>query len=88
MKFFQNLVVFLFMIGSTAKGQTNNRTGLSDQILTGAERLSVYLPMLKGKSVSVFANQTSLVGKNHLVDVLIHSGIIVKKIFAPEKQKE
>jgi uncharacterized protein YbbC (DUF1343 family) len=84
MKFLQILVVFLLMIGSAGQGQTNIKSGTSDQILAGAERLSVYLPMLKGKSVSVFANQTSLVGKNHLVDILIHSGITVKKIFAPE----
>ncbi len=36
----------------------------SSSVITGAERMQVYLPMLKGKSVAVFANQTSMV-KTH-----------------------
>jgi uncharacterized protein YbbC (DUF1343 family) len=52
--------------------------------ITGAERLPVYLPLIKGKSVAVFANQTSMVGRTHLVDTLISSGIKVVKIFGPE----
>ena len=54
------------------------------KILAGAERMPVYLPLLKGKSVAVFANQTSMVSQTHLVDTLIASGIKVVKIFAPE----
>jgi uncharacterized protein YbbC (DUF1343 family) len=50
----------------------------------GAERMEVYLPMLKGKSVAVFANQTSVVGNTHLVDTLVKSGIKIVKIFGPE----
>ena len=46
--------------------------------------MAVYLPVLKGKSVAVFANQTSIVGNTHLVDTLIKSGIKVVKIFGPE----
>jgi uncharacterized protein YbbC (DUF1343 family) len=53
-------------------------------ILTGADRMEVYLPLLKGKSVAVFANQTSLVGGTNLVDTLIKRGIRVVKIFSPE----
>jgi uncharacterized protein YbbC (DUF1343 family) len=53
-------------------------------ILAGAERLSVYLPMLKGKSVGIFANQTSMVGNTHLVDTLRKSGVDIKVIFGPE----
>jgi uncharacterized protein YbbC (DUF1343 family) len=54
------------------------------KIITGAERLDVYLPLLRGKSVAVFANQTSVVGKSHLVDTLLKKNILIKKIFAPE----
>ena len=54
------------------------------QIITGAERMEVYLPMLKGKAVAVFANQTSIVKNSHLVDTLIKCGINVVKIFGPE----
>jgi uncharacterized protein YbbC (DUF1343 family) len=56
----------------------------SERILPGAERMQVYLPLLKGKNVAVFANQTSMVGNRHLVDTLLASGIKVTKIFAPE----
>jgi uncharacterized protein YbbC (DUF1343 family) len=56
----------------------------NSQVITGAERMQVYLPMLKGKSVAVFANQTSMVKNTHLVDTLISSGIKVVKIFGPE----
>ncbi|MFM6924709.1 MAG: exo-beta-N-acetylmuramidase NamZ domain-containing protein [Ferruginibacter sp.] len=56
----------------------------SNQVITGAERMQVYLPMLKGKTVAVFANQTSMVKNTHLVDTLISSGIKVVKIFGPE----
>lgn len=54
------------------------------KILPGAERMAVYLPLLKDKAVGVFANQTSMVGNTHLVDTLLRSGIKVVKIFAPE----
>jgi uncharacterized protein YbbC (DUF1343 family) len=53
-------------------------------VITGAERMQVYLPMLTGKSVAVFANQTSMVKNTHLVDTLLSSGIKVVKIFGPE----
>jgi len=53
-------------------------------IIPGAERMQVYLPYLKGKSVAVFANPTSMVKNTHLVDTLVKSGIRVVKIFGPE----
>ncbi len=59
--------------------QYNNKA-----IITGAARMEVYLPLLKGRSVAVFANQTSMVGNTHLVDTLLKSGIKVVKIFGPE----
>jgi uncharacterized protein YbbC (DUF1343 family) len=54
------------------------------RILAGAERLNVYLPLLKGKRVGIFANQTSIVGTSHLVDTLKKSGITIRVIFGPE----
>ncbi len=53
-------------------------------VITGADRMELYLPLLKGKSVAVFANQTSIVGNSHLVDTLLKRGIKVVKIFGPE----
>lgn len=59
-------------------------TAQKTAIVPGAERMEMYLPMLKGKSVAVFANATSLVKETHLVDTLLKKGITVKKIFSPE----
>lgn len=53
-------------------------------IQPAAARLLVYLPMLKGKRVAVFANHSSQIGKAHLVDVLLQHHIHIVKIFAPE----
>ena len=55
-----------------------------NRIIPGAERMDVYVPFLKGKSVAVFANQTSLVHHTNLIDTLLKRGIKVVKIFGPE----
>lgn len=60
------------------------QTAASNPVITGADRMHVYLPMLKGKAVAVFANPTSMVKNTHLVDTLLKSGINVVKIFGPE----
>lgn len=59
-------------------------TAVYSQTITGAERMETYLPWLEGKSVAVFANQTSMVKNTHLVDTLLKRGIKVVKIFGPE----
>lgn len=60
------------------------QSGLAQSILPGASRMELYLPLLKGKRVGVFANATSMVGPTHLVDTLQKSGIQVQVIFGPE----
>ncbi len=55
-----------------------------NQIVTGDEQTSVYFPLLQGKRVAVVANQSSIIGKTHLVDSLLSSGIRVVRIFSPE----
>jgi uncharacterized protein YbbC (DUF1343 family) len=55
-----------------------------NRIITGAERIAVYLPFLKNKKVGIFANQTSVVGNTHLVDTLMKLGVNIKVIFGPE----
>lgn len=56
------------------------------QLRTGAERLEILLPMIKGKKVALVVNQTSVVGsqQKHLVDTLQTLGIAIQVIFAPE----
>jgi uncharacterized protein YbbC (DUF1343 family) len=50
----------------------------------GAWQIDRYKNLIEGKSVAIVANQTSMVGKTHLVDTLISRGFNIKVIFAPE----
>lgn len=52
--------------------------------ILGCERMNLYLDSLKGKRVAIVGNQTSLIGKTHLVDTLLRLGITIKKVFSPE----
>jgi uncharacterized protein YbbC (DUF1343 family) len=54
------------------------------EIITGAERTEVYLPLLKDKKVTLVANHTSTIGNRHLLDSLLSLEINVVKIFTPE----
>ncbi|MEJ7646984.1 MAG: DUF1343 domain-containing protein [Chryseolinea sp.] len=54
------------------------------KVITGAEQLDQYLPLLKGKRVAMLANLTTIVGKKHLVDSLKSLGINIVKVFGPE----
>jgi uncharacterized protein YbbC (DUF1343 family) len=47
-------------------------------------QLDDYLPMLEGKRVGVVGNQTSIIGKTHLVDSLLSLGVDIRKIYTPE----
>ncbi|WP_018613843.1 exo-beta-N-acetylmuramidase NamZ family protein [Segetibacter koreensis] len=54
------------------------------KILPGAYQTKEYLPLLQGKRVGVFANNTAMIGKTHLVDSLQKLGVNITKIFGPE----
>ncbi|RYF85456.1 MAG: DUF1343 domain-containing protein, partial [Chitinophagaceae bacterium] len=53
-------------------------------IKTGAEQTDKYLPLLKGKRIAILGNQTSVIGKTHLVDSLKSLGVTIVKVFGPE----
>jgi uncharacterized protein YbbC (DUF1343 family) len=53
-------------------------------VLVAAARINLYKPVLWNKRVAVVANQTSMVGKVHLVDTLLKLGADIKVIFCPE----
>ena len=57
---------------------------LSAQVLTGAERTSLWLPGLRDKHVGIVANSASVVGHVNTVDTMVRSGINVVRIFSPE----
>ncbi len=75
-------VLILFCLLAVAALQAQKVA--AKKIMPGAERMELYLPLLKGKAVAVFANATSIVGSTHLVDTLLKKGITIKKIFSPE----
>ncbi len=78
----KNLIIltFLSVAAFTACSADKN----DNKLLTGAERISEYLPLINGKTVAIVANQTSMVGGTHLVDTLLSLGADIKVIFAPE----
>lgn len=83
------MLLSLVLIGtscSNAGTENTNASGDGGRILTGADQLDLYLPLLEGKSVGLMGNQTSIVGENqeHLVDVLIENGVDLRFAFAPE----
>jgi len=73
--------------GITQQGQGNHTpTSLltSTALRTGAEQTEKYLGYIKGKRVAILANQTSIIGKTHLVDSLQKLGVNIVKVFGPE----
>ncbi|MBE0654865.1 MAG: DUF1343 domain-containing protein [Bacteroidales bacterium] len=61
--------------------------GEQNRLLTGAERMEEYFPLLEGKKAALVTNQTGRVGEEHLVDLLLGSGIPgfqLIKVFSPE----
>lgn len=70
---------------SSHNGDSHKKTANDDRsIITGAESMGAYLPLIKGKRVALFANQTSMVCRTHLVDTLLKRGVNLVKIFGPE----
>ena len=66
------------------KSRETTQKNADTKIIPGAERIDVYLPLIKTKRVGIFANQTSMVANTHLVDTLQKLGVNIKVIFSPE----
>lgn len=66
------------------KPVTDSIPGVERKIVTGADQTEKYLPYLKGKRVGILANQTTIIGRRHLVDSLASIGINIVKVFGPE----
>lgn len=80
--FIKNTFFFLNLCALTACAST--QTDVSKILKTGAEQTNLYVPDLKGKTVALVVNHTSMIGKIHLADSLLSLGIKIKTIFAPE----
>jgi uncharacterized protein YbbC (DUF1343 family) len=81
LRFLTAVILMLYTLQSCA--QSKKLQELSG-IQTAAEQTEAYLPLLQGKKVGIFANQTSVIKNTHLVDSLLLRGVIIKKIFGPE----
>src|SRR5829696_6274727 len=90
LSFFPLLMIFLFnssmqparMIETKSKSIDDTKS--KTVIITGAEQTRKYLPYLKGKRIGILGNQTSIIGKTHLVDTLKKLGVDIVKVFGPE----
>ncbi|WP_294222213.1 exo-beta-N-acetylmuramidase NamZ domain-containing protein, partial [uncultured Chryseobacterium sp.] len=77
------LLICLIFLGVFS--QYYSQVQYKDDFKTGADQPSLYLPLLKGKTIGVVTNQTGLMSdRTHVVDFLVKNGIKIKSIFAPE----
>ena len=94
MRIISAISFFIFLLLQSCSGQKNQQANTTTQdkdtahqpagITPAAERINVYLPLIKGKRIGIFANQTSMVGNTHVVDTLKKLGVNIKVIFSPE----
>ena len=85
----QTLLLFnLSCSGSSSNPNIIQPEESNGQVIVGAERFDQYIEKLKGKSVGLVVNHSSLAGTSphsvHLVDTLLKLNIHVNKIFTPE----
>jgi len=80
--FLKNTFVLLNLWVATACAST--QADAPKSLKTGAEQTNLYVPNLKGKTIALVVNHTSMIGKTHLADSLLLLGIKIKTIFAPE----
>lgn len=68
---------------ATFPGEEN--MNYATDIVTGAQSVEEYIPLLEGKKVCILSNQTGMVTKTtHILDTLIARGINVTCIMSPE----
>lgn len=84
-----SILLFIAFIALFSISCSTNKNSLSNSasktgILTGADQVSTYLPILKGKKVGMLVNTTSIIGNKSIVDSLQSLGINIQRIFGPE----
>tara|TARA_B110001450_G_scaffold244665_1_gene257026 strand:- start:3229 stop:4461 length:1233 start_codon:yes stop_codon:yes gene_type:complete len=95
-------LAFLFSLGSCQSQQNDNlelkKTSKNNllitsqkEIITGANRIKKYLPLIQNKKIGIVANQTSVIFNQnkernftHLVDSLLSLNINIQRVFTPE----
>ncbi len=84
MKLISSLLLLVLMHSACHRPASNSIDATANRIITGAEQTNEYLPYLANKRVALLANQTTIIGKRHLVDSLQSLGINIVKVFGPE----
>lgn len=85
LSFKNKTLVFILLIYFGTLTFIKSQNPCKDCFAAAADRLELYLPLLKDKNVIVATNQTSVLkNKKHLVDFLVENHIKIKSIFAPE----
>ncbi|HAS45155.1 MAG TPA: DUF1343 domain-containing protein [Microscillaceae bacterium] len=76
---FLGVIICLHNINAFAQSKPD-----SAKIVVGAAQISAYLPLIQHKKVALVVNQTSTIGKTHIVDSLLALKVAIQKVFAPE----
>ena len=77
-------ILLLICLAACGDSPSQQPSTAASPVTPGAEQLAAYLPLLKDKRVGLLVNQTSRIGKQHLVDVLLANQVNIVRIFAPE----
>lgn len=78
MKKYVFLAILIIALGALALSFRQNEP------VPGASQFENYRSLIDGKAIAVLANQTSMAGERHLVDMLLTNKMKIKVIFAPE----
>ncbi len=81
---FGMFVIISTVLFSQTKNNHSRRTTNAKAILPAAYRTEAYVPLLKGKRIAIFANNTATIKSTHLVDTLLKLGVNIVKAFGPE----
>ena len=73
------IFIFILFFFTNLFGIENDK-----KIIVGAERIDQYKDLIKGKSIALLVNHTSIVKGVHLIDTLSELGYNINKIFSPE----
>lgn len=76
MKVLKSLILLLFL--------SLSGFAQSNKVIVGAESTNEYFPILKNERVAIMSNHTGMVGKEHLVDILVKNKINMICILSPE----
>lgn len=81
---FAYVIFFLVLLVSSQTIRANESNTPLNPLIVAAERYEDYSRFLKDKRVGIVANQTSMVGQQHLIDFLLNKQANITRVFSPE----